>query len=544
MTSSKIDEDKTISVDVAPTITREGEKFLLARNGNVIDNGLQRGLESRHLVMISLGGVVGASIWYACGTAVSYSGPVGALICFFIIGVDVFFVMQCLGEISTLFPVQGAFMELTGRFVDESLAFSLGWNYWYLWVTSHLGRQTLMSPKDGYNSGSIIMSYWTQSVPSYGWILIWWAFYQFITLLGVVVWAEMEFWLACWKLLCILGGFLYTGAIGGQYIGFRYWKNPGPIANGIDGFGQSFLLAAVYYCGTEMLAITAAESKNPTRDLPEAIKNTFWRILIIFMGLVFFAGILVPFDDPDLLSATSKSGKSPWTIAFTHAGVPGMGHVVNVVLITAQLSGMNSALYVTSRTLVSLASTGRAPKLLAKTSKNGTPIYALIFSNALGLISMLNYSVGSGKVFNYLVTISGSATYIAWAVIGVVHYRFRKAWKAQGNRTEDLPFEAMLYPYGTLFVIFLNTFLVFIAGYSAFVGEFQPVNFVINYIVIAVFTVLYLGWKIIKSTKIVPLLEVDLVTGRREWLAQHAEMGHEEEKKVPWYTQVKRLIFA
>ncbi|KAK3613197.1 hypothetical protein LTR22_028257, partial [Elasticomyces elasticus] len=136
MTSFKIDEDKTISVNVAPTIMREGDKFLLARNGNVIDNGLQRGLESRHLVMISLGGVVGASIWYACGTAVSYSGPVGALICFFIIGVDVFFVMQCLGEISTLFPVQGAFMELTGRFVDESLAFSLGWNYWYLWVAS------------------------------------------------------------------------------------------------------------------------------------------------------------------------------------------------------------------------------------------------------------------------------------------------------------------------------------------------------------------------------------------------------------------------
>ncbi|KAK3629312.1 hypothetical protein LTR56_013029 [Elasticomyces elasticus] len=88
---------------------------------------------------------------------------------------------------------------------------------------------------------------------------------------------------------------------------------------------------------------------------------------------------------------------------------------------------MDSTLYVTSRTLVSLASTGRAPKLFAKISKNGTPIYALVFSNALGLISMLNYSVSLGKVFNYLVTISGSATYIAWAVIGVVHYRFRKA---------------------------------------------------------------------------------------------------------------------
>jgi amino acid transporter len=150
------------------------------------------------------------------------------------------------------------------------------------------------------------MGYWTDSVPSYGWILVWWAFYQFTSLLGVVVWGEMEFYLACWKLMCILGGFLCaillsklasfsrvldgllitfsdTGAIGGDYIGFRYWAHPGPIANGINGFGQCFLLAAVYYCGTEMLALTAAESKNPMRDLPKAIKQTFWRVLIIFM---------------------------------------------------------------------------------------------------------------------------------------------------------------------------------------------------------------------------------------------------------------------
>jgi amino acid transporter len=89
--------------------------------------------------MISFGGVVGASIWYGVGFAVAYSGPVGALICFFVVGVDVYFVMQCLGEMSTLFPVQGAFIELAGRFVDESLAFSLGWNYFYLWVTNVAG---------------------------------------------------------------------------------------------------------------------------------------------------------------------------------------------------------------------------------------------------------------------------------------------------------------------------------------------------------------------------------------------------------------------
>lgn len=234
-----------------------------------------------HLVMISFGGVVGASIWYGTGYTVAYSGPVGALICFFIIGVDVFFVMQSLGEMATLFPIQGAFIELASRFVDPALGFSLGWNYWYLWVTNIA---------NAYNVSSLIMSYWvsTSTVPSYGWILIWWAFYQCTSLLGVVVWGEMEFWFASWKLLCVIGGFLAailvnTGAVGGNYIGFWYYAHPGPIANGIQGFGDSFLLAAVYYCGTEMLAITAAESRDPTRDLPKAIKRTFWRILIIFM---------------------------------------------------------------------------------------------------------------------------------------------------------------------------------------------------------------------------------------------------------------------
>ena len=117
------------------------------------------------------------------------------------------------------------------------------------------------------------MSYWTDKVPSYGWILIAWAFYQCISFFGVIVYGEMEFWLALWKIICVLVTFLLTilcntGAIGGDYIGFRYWKEPGPIVNGINGFGQSFVLAAVYYCGTELVAITAGESRRPNKDVP------------------------------------------------------------------------------------------------------------------------------------------------------------------------------------------------------------------------------------------------------------------------------------
>lgn len=205
---------------------------------------------------------------------------------------------------------------------------------------------------------------------------------------------------------------------------------------------------------------------------------------------------------------------------------------------------MNSALYVASRSLVTLASQGRAPKFFAKTTKNGTPVNSLVFCNALGLIAMLNYKAGPGKVFTYLVDISGSATYIAWAVIGVTHVRFRKAWVLQGNRVEDLPYKALFYPYGTWFVIFINTFLVLIAGYSVFIGGFDAVGFVVNYIVIAVFVVLYVGWKVVKKTRFVPLMEVDLVTGRREIVITTEEVEDGPRKSVPWYISAKRFIFS
>ncbi|CAJ2505001.1 Uu.00g123950.m01.CDS01 [Anthostomella pinea] len=585
--SHVVDERKTPSTP--DNVTTDADGVALASNGNVIDDGLQRGLKNRHLVspgtkqestkvmadfslaqqMIAFGGVVGASIWYGTGSAIAYSGPIGALICFFIIGVDVFFVMQSLGEMATLFPIQGAFIELAGRFIDPALSFSLGWNYWHIlsarsFVTTNNWAVALLPPDlwvtniaNDYNNISLIMGLWTTAVPSYGWILIFWAGFQCTSLLGVVVYGEMEFYLACWKLLCVVGGFLVailvnTGAIGGEYIGFRYWRDPGAIAHGISGFGKTFLLAAVYYAGTEMLALTAAESKNPKRDLPKAIRQTFWRILVIFLGLVFFAGIIVPYDSEGLLAGSSKSALSPWTIALVQAGWSGAGNLLNVVMITAQFSSVNSAIYVASRSLVALAVNGRAPRLFARTTANGVPVAAIVFSNTLGLVALLNIAASPGKVFSYLINISGAATFVAWAFIDITHLRLRKAWAAQNHTPEELPYRAFLFPYGTWFVVFINLFLVFISGYEVFVGGFAAVDFVFSYIVLVIFTLLFLFWKVFKGTKFVDLMDADLVTGRREDLVQggvhelEGADGHGREKggRPPWWILVKRFIFS
>lgn len=405
------------------------------------------------------------------------------------------------------------------------------------------------------------MSYWTDKVPSYGWILIAWAFYQCISFFGVIVYGEMEFWLALWKIICVLVTFLLTilcntGAIGGDYIGFRYWKEPGPIVNGINGFGQSFVLAAVYYCGTELVAITAGESRRPNKDVPkvsgitgytkkawltfrpQAIKATLFRVVFIYWGLIFFAGISVASDDPAILTATSRTGMSPFSIALQHAGWSHGPDLINAFIFTATFSAVNSSIYIASRTLYSLADSGLAPRFLAKTGYRGVPIYAAIVSNAVGLLALINVASGAGKVFNYMIELSGAATFIAWACIGITHIRFRRAWKLQGHTVDELPFHAFLYPWGAYFISALNVFLLFIQGYGTLLTPFKPVDFVFSYIVIALFIILLAFWKVYKRTKVVNLAEVDLQYGRRTYLAG----ADESEEKPSILTRAARSI--
>ncbi|KAJ9498175.1 hypothetical protein H2202_006326 [Exophiala xenobiotica] len=170
------------------------------------------------------------------------------------------------------------------------------------------------------------------------------------------------------------------------------------------------------------------------------------RIFVIFVGMIFFTTLLVPYDDPAFQLGTSKAGISPWTIALSEQG--GLVH---------------------------------------KTSST------------------------------WIISISGSATFIVWAFIGITHIRFRRAYARQGHDPKDLPFRAFLFPYGAYFVAGFNVFLIFISGYTAFLTPFNVATFVTSYLVIVIFVILYLGWKILKKTKWVKLEEMDLVTGRASY---------------------------
>lgn len=260
--------------------------------------------------------------------------------------------------------------------------------------------------------------------------------------------------------------------------------------------------------------------------------------MFIYWGLIFFAGVSVASNDPGILSATSDTGMSPFSLALLHAGWTRGPDLINAFIFTATFSAINSSIYIASRTLYSLADQGRAPKFLLYTPFRGVPVYATIVSNAVGLLALINVASGAGKVFTYLIDLSGAATFIAWACIGITHLRFRRAWHLQGQSAKDLPYRAFLYPWGAYFVTGVNIFLLFIQGYETLIKPWKPVDFVFDYIVIVLFLILLVGWKVYHKTKLVNLAEVDLQYGRRTYL----EGEDESEEKPTILLRVGNLI--
>ena len=235
--------------------------------------------------------------------------------------------------------------------------------------------------------------------------------------------------------------------------------------------------------------------------------------------MAFFASISVASDDPELLSASSNTGLSPYSIALKHAGWSAGPDLINVFIFTATFSATNSSIYIASRTLYSLADLRRAPKFLKKTGFKGVPVYAAAISNAVGLLALINVASGAGAVFTYIVSLSGAATFVAWACIGITHLRFRRAWRLQGHTVDELPFRAFLYPWGAYFVAGLNLFLLIIQGYGTLLTPWKPVEFVFAYVIIVLFVLILVGWKLYHKTRLVNLAEVDLHYGQRIHLA-------------------------
>lgn len=467
---------------------------------------LKRGLQSRHITMISLGGTIGTGLFLASGSAIATAGPGGALMAYALIGIMVYFLMTSLGEMAAFMPTSGSFSTYAARFVDPALGFALGWNYWYNWAITIAAEIAAVS---------LIMKYWFPDSSSLLWTVLFIAVVLTFNLLSVKAYGESEYWFSMIKvatvIVFIVVSFLMIfGILGGNDpVGFsNFFVGDAPFNGGLMAMFGIFLAAGFSFQGTEMLGVTAGETDDPAKNIPKAVRSVFWRILLFYILAIGAIGLLIPYTDERLLS--DNVAMSPFTIVFENLGVAFAASVMNAIILTAMLSAGNSGLYAASRMLFQLAVEGKAPKFFARVNTRGIPVYALLATLAVGSLSFLASFFGDGVVYMWLLNASGMSGFIAWLGIAISHYRFRKAYVVQGGNLKDLPYVAPLYPFGPLFAFTVCMIVVLGQNYSAFTGgSIDWYGVLVSYIGLPLFVALWLGYKIKHKTKIVPLDECD-----------------------------------
>ncbi|MEK4283287.1 MULTISPECIES: amino acid permease [Ureibacillus] len=469
------------------------------------DRQLRRGLKSRHITMISLGGTIGTGLFLASGASVAQAGPGGALVAYALIGFMVYFLMTSLGEMAAYMPSSGSFSTYATKFVDPAFGFAMGWNYWYNWAI------TIAAEISAVN---LIMKFWFPNSSSALWTILFIVVVLTFNILSVNMYGESEYWFAMIKvatvIIFIITSFLMIfGIIGGEPVGLtNFFIDEAPFNGGFLAIFGIFLAAGFSFQGTELLGITAGETEDPGKNIPKAVRSVFWRILLFYILAILAIGLLIPYTDPRLLS--EDVAVSPFTLVFDKLGIAFAASVMNAIILTAMLSAGNSGLYASSRMLWQLAVDGKAPKIFAKLNRRGVPIYALLATLAVGCLAFLSSFFGDGIVYMWLLNASGLSGFIAWVGIAISHYRFRKAYIKQGRDLNDLPYKSPLYPFGSLFALTLCLIVIIGQNYTAFIGTIDWYGIAVSYIGIPLFIIFWLGYKIKHKTKLIPLEECNL----------------------------------
>ena len=470
------------------------------------DNHVQRALKTRHISMISLGGSIGTGLFVASGSAISTSGPGGALIAYIGMGIMVYFLMTSLGEMATYMPVSGSFSTYSTKYVDPAFGFAMGWNYWFNWaITVAVDISTI----------ALIMQFWFPHVPGWIWSIIALSLIFLVNVLTVKAFGETEYWIAIIKVVTvviflIVGLLTILGIMGGKAPMLEnFFYKQAPFVGGIPSILSVFVVAGFSFQGTELIGITAGESEDPEKSVPQAIKQVFWRILLFYILAIFVIACLIPYTSPDLLgSSVSDLSISPFTLVFRRAGLAGAAGVMNAVILTSVISSANSGMYASTRMLYSLSNQGYAAKIFGKTSKRGIPYIALLGTTFVGLLTFISSILGP-KIYMWLVAASGLTGFIAWVGIAVSHWRFRRAFIKQGHDLSELRYRAKWFPFGPIFAFFMS--IIIIAGQDLkSLAHFDWQAIGVTYMAVPLFIILFVYYKIRYKTKLIPLDEIDL----------------------------------
>ncbi|ANZ57292.1 amino acid permease [Fructilactobacillus lindneri] len=412
---------------------------------------LAREMTSRQVLMISLGGVIGTGLFLSSGYTIHEAGPIGTIIAYLIGAIIVYLVMLCLGEISVAMPETGSFHVYAQKYLGKSAGFVVAILYWLTWTIA-LGSE--------FTAAGLIMQHWFPTISTWIWSLGLIILIFVINAFSVKWFAETEFWFSSVKVAAIVAFILLgSAAIFGifsfhgthQIIGFKNFYAHGWFPNGFSGVFTTMLTVNFAFSGTELIGITAGETKDPATTIPKAIKTTLWRLILFFIGSMVVMSALIPYQQAGVT-------QSPFVLIFSEMGIPFAADIMNLVVLTAIISAANSGLYASTRMLWSLANEGLISRVFQKTNRQQIPIYALTASMIGGIFALFSAVYAAGSVYLVLVSISGLAVVFVWMAIALSELQFRKKYLASGKRLSDLVYRTPFYPW-TPILAFILCFL-------------------------------------------------------------------------------------
>ncbi|MED1643156.1 amino acid permease [Brevibacillus agri] len=418
-------------------------------SSNEQHNELKRSMNSRHLFMISLGGVIGTGLFLGSGYTLSQAGPVGTILSFLVGGFIMYLTMLCLGELTVAMPVAGSFQTYMTRFVSPSLGFGVGWLYWLGWAVT-VALELL--------SSGLLMQRWFPDSPVWMWCAIFGVLLFLLNALSARAFGESEFWFSSIKvsaiiLFIILGGAAMFGLIdmknGQPAPMFSNFTSSPLLPFGITGLLMTMITVNFSFQGTELIGIAAGESKEPEKTIPKSIRATVWRTLVFFILAIAIVAGMIPYQQAGVI-------ESPFVVVFDSIGIPYAADIMNFVVLTALLSVANSGLYAATRMLYSLSNERMASRKLAIVNRKGIPMNALIITFSISLLSLLSGFFAEDTVFMVLLSIAGLGAQVGWISISASQLAFRRHYLKNGGKLEDLKFRTPLYPVLPLVSLILN----------------------------------------------------------------------------------------
>ncbi|MFA7388419.1 MAG: amino acid permease [Thiohalobacteraceae bacterium] len=396
---------------------------------------LSHALESRHVSMIAIGGIIGAGLFVGSSTAIAWTGP-AVVLSYAIAGLIILLVMRMLSEMASLHPGAGSFTELVRIGLGERAGFICGWLYWYFWVVV-VAIEAI--------AGAVILASWIMApVWLIGMALL--ALMTGVNLLSTRSYGEFEFWFSLMKVVAIIGFILIAGLWA-----FGVTSPSGPtFANLVDhgGFvpkGWGAVLAGVTtvifaLCGAEIATIAAAESHEPAKTIARITGSVALRILLFYLLSIGLIVSVIPWTD-------IVEGYSPFATALNHMNIPHAGDIMNLVVLVAVLSCLNSGMYVTSRVLFVLSEKGNAPKALTALNRRHVPVRSTLIGSLFAYLALAASVLSPQLVFSFLVNASGALMLFIYLLVCFAQLRMRAA--TERSAPDRLVIRMWCHPYAS-----------------------------------------------------------------------------------------------